>query len=338
MRPFQSAYIGGHEFPKGLGEFELRQWFTFGARDRRTIRKTFRSKHWIGAALQAGFVAMTGTTLDSLEYVPPILLRHLGRQFVQKAPDLATLRSLYRRRQTQYDHQRWALEFMGLCKYDENFEQKLTVHIRECTRATLSRNRLELKAREWLYQIFVEIPGPRVIADLVRAVVHTTLAQDHADLKRPMTEAAVRSCLAALLQHRPGHAMTHLEWLRRPPRRRSLKTLRQLTEKYEWLQNLVGRRGRLPIPKERQKVYARRMRRRRAEDVVQLPAFRQELEAACCAAVMLSTLADDILRLVEMRIVSIWTWGYKIAAERVTPKRVLQRGEILAELRRLVSD
>jgi hypothetical protein len=80
------------------------------------------------------------------------------------------------------------------------------------------------------------------------------------------------------------------------------------------------------------------MRRRRAEDVVQLPAFRQELEAACCAAVMLSTLADDILRLVEMRIVSIWTWGYKIAAERVTPKRVLQRGEILAELRRLVSD
>ena len=92
MRPFQTAYIGRHEFPKGLGEFELRQWFTFGARDRRTIRKTFRSKHWIGAALQAGFVAMTGTTLDPLEYVPPILLRHLGRQFVQRAPDLATLR------------------------------------------------------------------------------------------------------------------------------------------------------------------------------------------------------------------------------------------------------
>ena len=223
-------------------------------------------------------------------------------------------------------------------KYDQNFQQKLTGHIRECTRATLSRNRLEQKAREWLYQIFVEIPGPRVISDLVRAVVHTTLAQDHADLKRHMTEAAVRSCLAALLQHRPGHAMTHLEWLRRPPRRRSLKTLRELTEKYEWLENLVGRRGRLPIPKERQKVYARRMRRRRAEDVAQLPPVRQELEAACYAAVMLSTLADDILRLVDMRIVSIWTWGYKIAAERVTPKRVLQRGKILAELRRLVGD
>ena len=57
--------------------------------------KAFRSRHWIGVALQSGFVAMTGTTLRSLEYVPAVLLRHLGRQFVQKAPDLATLRTLY---------------------------------------------------------------------------------------------------------------------------------------------------------------------------------------------------------------------------------------------------
>jgi len=103
-------------------------------------------------------------------------------------------------------------------------------------------------------------------------------------------------------------------------------------------QALVGQRGRLLIPKERQQVYARRIRRRRASHIPRLPQFRQELEANCFAAVTLATLADDILRLVEMRIVAIWTWGYKIAAERVTPKRVRQRGEILAELRRLVTD
>ena len=43
MRPFQSAYLGQHDFPKDLGEIELRQWFTFGVRDRRSIRKAFRS-------------------------------------------------------------------------------------------------------------------------------------------------------------------------------------------------------------------------------------------------------------------------------------------------------
>jgi len=338
MRPFQSAYIGQHDFPKGLGEFELRQWFTFGVRDRRCIRKAFRSRHWIGAALQSGFVAMSGTTLHSLEYVPAILLRHLGRQFAQRAPDLATLRSLYRRRQTPYEHQRCAIEFLGQRKYDETVEQQLSTYIGECTRATLSRNRLEQMAREWLYRIYVEIPGTRVITDLVRAVVHATLIRDHETIRQHATDTSVNGCLAALLQHRPGHTMTHLEWLRRPPLRRSLKTLRELMEKYQWLKQLVGHQQRLPIPKERQRIYARRMRRRRAEDVTQLPQVRQEIEAMCFSTVMLSTLADDILRLVEIRIVAIWTWGYKIAAERITPRRLRERGEILAELRRLVTD
>jgi hypothetical protein len=96
MRAFQAAYIGRHEFPKNLIECELRQWFTFDERERRGIRKAVRSRYWIGAALHLELLAMTGTTLGSLEYVPSVLLRHLGRQFVQKAPDLATLGSRYR--------------------------------------------------------------------------------------------------------------------------------------------------------------------------------------------------------------------------------------------------
>jgi hypothetical protein len=51
MRAFQSAYIGRHDFPSRLSEFELRQWFTFDVRDRRSIRKAFRSRYWIGVAL-----------------------------------------------------------------------------------------------------------------------------------------------------------------------------------------------------------------------------------------------------------------------------------------------
>jgi len=132
--------------------------------------------------------------------------------------------------------------------------------------------------------------------------------------------------------------MTHLEWLRRPPGKRSLKTLRLLYDKYAWLQDLLGRHNPLPIPKERQRVYARRFRPRRSNDVPKLPAYRQELEAICFATVSLGTLTDDLLRLVEMRIAAIWNWAHRIAAEELSPARVRSRGEILAELRRLVSD
>jgi Domain of unknown function (DUF4158) len=89
VRVFQSTYIGRHDFPKSLPDFLLQQWFTFNDRDRRAIRKAFRSRHWIGAALQLGFVGMTGTTLRSLEYVPAAVLRHLGRQFKKPVPDIA---------------------------------------------------------------------------------------------------------------------------------------------------------------------------------------------------------------------------------------------------------
>jgi hypothetical protein len=58
----------------------------------------------------------------------------------------------------------------------------------------------------------------------------------------------------------------------------------------------------------------------------------------CFAAVCLGTLADDMLRLLEIRITAIWTWGHKVVADRLMPARVRKKSEILAELRRLVTD
>ena len=54
MRAFQAAF-GRQEFPNILSEYELRQWFTFDERDRRSIRKPIRSRYWIGAALHCDF-------------------------------------------------------------------------------------------------------------------------------------------------------------------------------------------------------------------------------------------------------------------------------------------
>jgi len=184
MRVFQSTYVGRHDFPKSLPDFLLQQWFTLNDRDRRAIRKAFRSRHWIGAALQLGFVGMTGTTLRSLEYVPAAVLRHLGRQFRQPVPNIATLRTLYRRRPTRFAHQQWAIQQWGLREFDPAIEKQLTEHLHSRTNATLSRGRLEQAAREWLYRAYVAIPRRRAITVLVRGVVQSVALQDHRDLRR----------------------------------------------------------------------------------------------------------------------------------------------------------
>jgi hypothetical protein len=273
-----------------------------------------------------------------LDYVPAAVLRHLGHQFKQPVPDIATLRSLYRRRRTRFAHQRWAIQQWGLRDFDPAIEQRLIEHLRARTNATLSRGRLEQAAREWLYRTYVAIPRRRAITALVRAVVQSVALQDHRDLRRYMTEWTVQGFIKELLSHHPGQAMTNLEWLRRPPRRRSMKTLLELFAKYQWLEERIGRGLPIPISKERQQVYARRLRRRRSAHITELPPFRQELETMCFAAVCLGTLVDDMLRLLEIRITSIWNWAHKVVAERLSPARVRKKSEILAELRLLVTD
>lgn len=117
-----------------------------------------------------------------------------------------------------------------------------------------------------------------------------------------------------------------------------MKTLLELFAKYQWLEERIGRGLPILISKERQQVYARRLHRRRSAHITKLPPYRQELEAICFAAVCLGTLVDDMLRLVEIRITSIWNWDHKVVAERLIPARVRKKSEILAELRRLVTD
>ena len=223
-------------------------------------------------------------------------------------------------------------------EFDSAIERRLTEHLHARTNATLSRGRLEQAAREWLYRAYVAIPRSRTITVLVRGVVQTVALQDHHDLRRYVTEWTVQGFIKELLSHRPGEAMTYLEWLRRPPHRRSMKTLLELFAKYQWLEERIGRGLPILISKERQHVYARRLRRRRSSHLAELPPHRRELEAMCFAAICLGTLVDDMLRLVEIRITSIWNWGHKVVADRLLPARMRKKSEILAELRRLVTD
>ena len=124
MRDWQIAYLGRGTFPADLTDFELRQAFTFDAQEQEAIRRAFRSRLRIAAALQLGFLRLSGTTLSVIEHVPVAVLHHVGRQFGVHAPDLATLRSLYRRKKTRRAHRRWAIEYQGFRALDAHGEQQ----------------------------------------------------------------------------------------------------------------------------------------------------------------------------------------------------------------------
>ncbi|RYD21244.1 MAG: DUF4158 domain-containing protein, partial [Spirochaetia bacterium] len=68
----------------------------------------------MGVALQIGVLRLTGAPLNSVEMIPAQVLAHLGAELGIAAPHLASVRALYRRRRTLFEHQDAAKQALGL--------------------------------------------------------------------------------------------------------------------------------------------------------------------------------------------------------------------------------
>jgi hypothetical protein len=80
--------------------------------------------------------------LEAVRMVPPLLWRHLGEQFGVAAPDLASLRAMYRRAPTLIEHQQQACEALGFRWLSEHQRRALVSALREELVRTDDRQRL----------------------------------------------------------------------------------------------------------------------------------------------------------------------------------------------------
>ena len=96
---------------------------------------------------------MSGRPLDAFRIVPGNLWRHLGAQVNVTAPDLASLRALYHRGRTLYDHQLCACDLLGFRWMTEHQRRYLVSVLREELEHTIDRDRLLLFTRRWLYTL-----------------------------------------------------------------------------------------------------------------------------------------------------------------------------------------
>jgi hypothetical protein len=126
---------------------------------------------------------------------------------------------------------------------------------------TLDRHRLARAAREALFARGCLIPRGRDIDDWVRR--RAIQRVEFADRQRLDAAVAASVCdawLPRLMREVTPGAMTVLEWLRRPLRKRSTKTLQEELAKLHAVIGLSPPTEQLGIPPERLRAYARRMR------------------------------------------------------------------------------
>jgi hypothetical protein len=172
MNDWQSTYLGRGALPRDLSGFEIEAFFTYSESERRVIDDERRSPALkLALALQIGFLRMTGCLLEALRMVPPALWRHLGAQFEIDAPDLASLRTMYRRRRTLFEQQDLACSVLGFHDVTEAQRRALVRAINAELSRTSDRQRLLQFARRWLYDHKQIIPRERELRGYIAKAI-----------------------------------------------------------------------------------------------------------------------------------------------------------------------
>jgi hypothetical protein len=114
MSRWEHRYLGQERFSDALSTMEIEHFFSLSEDERAAVRRRRTVLNRLALALQIGFLKMTGGTLNSVEIIPTGVLEHLGRQLGCAPPRIASIRALYRRRRTLFEHQAAALHKAAL--------------------------------------------------------------------------------------------------------------------------------------------------------------------------------------------------------------------------------
>jgi hypothetical protein len=171
--------------------------------------------HCLGAALQIGFLKMCGRPLDAVQRVPADLLKYLGEQIDVAAPSIATLRALHR---TLYEHRRWAMDCLGLIRFEPTDTGRLLPSLCDVVRAGVNGDQLLTATRKLLYEHRFVILGTRRLSNLIQAAISTVERESLTVIEREIPLMMRNRWLEALSrQFDHERKMTLLEYLQEPP-------------------------------------------------------------------------------------------------------------------------
>ena len=215
-----------------------------------------------------------------VQRVPAELLKHLGEQMEIPAPDIATLRALYKnRRATLFEHQAWSIEFLGFMCFEMTDAPKILPALRDVVKAGVNGDPLLASARRLLHEYRFVIPGTRRLGPLVQMAVQSVEHEVLAAIDRKIPLHIRTQWLEALYSTQPGSEATLLEWLREPPGHFSPSSIDRQSKKVKQLLDLLVVQYLIAtLTPEYMHGYAAGMRLRRPSRFAQLKEPRRTIE------------------------------------------------------------
>lgn len=337
MSRWEHRYLGQQRFPDALSALEIEHFFTLGADEFAAVQRRRRVLNRLALALQIGFLKMTGGTLNSVEIIPAGVLEHLGRQLGCDPPRIASIRALYRRRRTLFDHQAAALQALGRKESSEHAERSLVAYLRREAAAVFDNAELTTCARSWLVDHNYLLLRERELRRLVGAArrhQEQALFKAIAALAGPDRERWLPRLLAPIEEG----GIIRLEWLAAVPSGRGPTSLEAQIDKVGFLKELGADRLVLSdLPLAGLQHFARRMAARKTATLARLRDPHRTIEIACFLRLRLLQLTDASLTLLDHRIAARWREAReRVAAVQASRLRRFQR--LLGDLASLADD
>jgi hypothetical protein len=170
MPGLEFRYVGHDRLHARLSEFDVGHYFALTNSDIAAINERFRRDRRAGVAIQLVFLRASGHTLDHVGTLPRQLLRYIGERLCLPTPTIASLRTLYQRYKTLYEHQVWTCEYLGLTSIGPNHWATLEAWMRQDATEALTLDEWLQRAHCWLYERRILIPAERKLRDLGRSI------------------------------------------------------------------------------------------------------------------------------------------------------------------------
>lgn len=311
---WQHHLIGTTSLPKGLGSVELEAFFTFDETELKAIRTRRKDTHKIAAAVQLGFLKMTGEPLSELKTIPQRLLRHVATQIDVTPVAIATLRALYERPKTRYEHQWWAMQVLGYRKPEDKDLEPLPAFLAAEAMHVPSIDVLIQRGMQWLYQRqFTGLPATEIRRHATRAMASSENGLA-ALIYGELGQDKILKWTKAVLKTHEGSGRSCLEWLQQPARRRSINAIREQTERIDFLKRLgVHELDLEAVPLEKIKAYASDLHNIRPARFKELGDLLRTNRLVCFLKWTLMQATDTAIMLGGRRITTLSSEAYKKA-------------------------
>jgi hypothetical protein len=329
-------YLGWEHFPEDLSDTEIGHFFSLSDDERRAVFHHRRAVNRLGVTLQIGYLRMTGLPLNSVVMIALQVLSHIGHELGIAVPDLASIRALYRRRRTLFEHQGAARKLLGLRDLTPHGEWSLRGFLRREAGTQLVQDDLVSAARRWLLEHdYGQLPKRRLSGLAAAARRHhegglVTLAI------KIVGKAQSDAWAEQLLEVMPN-GQTRIEWLRTGAASRKPRGLANHIAKIAFLKQLGADKLDLGISTLFLRSIARAMLYRKPATLRRMRSERKKLEIACFLRLQLLRLTDDGLGMIDYRIADIWRQA-RLRAEAVQAEELKRHQRLVLHLLALTED